>query len=166
MRPRHQTHLQANQVSSEEAPLIDLNPPMQDLMTFDKGNTNLEKASYENSPSSSTRVPLHEPTCPILTPPCDPTSTHDPINEPPNTLSSHPNPSCDLQAIKLIEESSTPSPSQEPSCPHVNDSQEHVKPIHEPIKLIEESPFMSPHQEPSCPNIVDQEAIQESSLFL
>jgi len=165
MPPHHQTHLQENQVSSQEASLIDLNPPMHDLMTFDKGNTNLEKAYYENSPSSSIQVPLNEPTCPLLTPPCDPTSTHDPINEPPNTLSSNSNSSCDLQAIKLIEESSTPSLSQEPSCPHVNDPQEHVNPTHEPIKLIEESPFISSHQEPSCPNIVDHEPSQESSLL-
>jgi len=90
----HQTHPQGNQVSSQEAPLIDLSPPlqqeahpspngplyinqvnpsypMQDLISFDKGDTNLANASYE-SPPPSNQMPTHEPTSPIPTPSCDP----------------------------------------------------------------------------------------------
>jgi len=58
---------------------------MQDLITFDKGDTNLANVSYE-SPPPSNHMPTHEPTSPILTPSCDP--NHSPLVHQPSSPSS------------------------------------------------------------------------------
>jgi len=66
--------LQQEAYASPSGPLyINQSPsyPMQDLITFDKGDTNLANASYEWPPPSNP-MPTHEPTSPIPTPPCDP----------------------------------------------------------------------------------------------
>jgi len=89
MPPHHQTYPHGNQMSLQEqhaspngpmhmnqaSPssllqqtlLIDFSHLMQDLKSFDKGETNLASASFE-SPSPSNHMPTHKTTNPIPTP--------------------------------------------------------------------------------------------------
>jgi len=63
--------------------LIDLSDLMQDLKSFDKGETNLESASFK-SPSPSNYMPAHKPTSLIPTPLSSPSSPSSPCSTNPS----------------------------------------------------------------------------------